>query len=94
MGHHPGRRLGATEASAVVNIEDLPAYQFCDVCPERHFLTVNRDDHGAWSVAYVNYVDFGAVQGLALNNCSTLDEAAARMQAAIKRRERRVKRDL
>lgn len=55
-------------------IEELPAYLHCDDCDERHYLSVNKDIQGKWSIGYVEYATHTAIH--TANSFETIDEAA------------------
>lgn len=76
-----------------MTISDLPYFIDCSECPDRHFLNVVRCADGSWSIAYIEFDHYTPIQGLALNNAATLNEAAARMSAAIERWKRRTEWD-
>lgn len=75
----------------MTSLQDLPVYLYCDIdeCKDRHFVTVNRDVHGKYTIGYVEFTNHTAIGGLALNESDTLEEAVARMQAALVRRKKR-----
>lgn len=68
-----------------MTIDDLPHWIECadEDCEYKHFLTFNRDDNGRWSAGYVEYNTHLAV--CTINNADTLQEAAVRLDASIKR---------
>ena len=68
-----------------MNLDNLPSYLYGDCCKEKHFLTVNRDIQGKWSIGYVDFTNHEAIANLALNDSDTLEEAAQRMTFALKR---------
>lgn len=70
-------------------VETLPHFIICPHCGEKHFLTVNRDVYGQWSIGYVEYADGTILEPLGLNNSTNLNEAAHRMAAALQRYNRR-----
>lgn len=74
---------------AKIKIEDLPPFVKAPCCGNFHYLTLNRCIDGTWSIGYLDFESNDAVQGLALNNSSTVDEALLRMDYAIKRFEKR-----
>jgi len=55
-------------------IEKLPAYIYCDDCPEKHFLTFNRDIQGKWCIAYAEFVQGTAI--FPMNDFTSLETAA------------------
>lgn len=72
-------------------LDNLPAYLYCDdpECWGRHYLTLNRDVHGRWTVAYVEYKDNRAISNLAFNDNKSIYEALARVRAAYDRQAKR-----
>lgn len=72
-----------------MKVDELPNFIICSECDQRHFLTLNRDAFGGWSIAYVDYQETGAIPGLALNGSDSIDEAAVRMEHAIARYNKR-----
>lgn len=66
-------------------LDKLPAYVYGDCCKEKHYLSLNRDITGKWSIGYVEFAEHTAIGGLALNDADTIEEAAVRMEHALER---------
>lgn len=66
-----------------MTINDLPSYLSCQDCGRKHYLSLNKDIHGNWTMAYIEFKDNTAI--LALNNSSSLSEAVQRMHYALER---------
>lgn len=63
----------------MAEIDDLPPYMYCDIeeCKYRHFLTLNKDVQGKWSIGYAAFVtDERGISGLCENRFSSVDDAA------------------
>lgn len=53
------------------------------------YLNFRRQTNGRWAMAYIDYSDGYALDGLCINNADTLREGVIRMNAAIIRFNRR-----
>ena len=85
--------LSASVLGVIINtmslLNDLPSYVYCPDCSNKHFLTLNRDIQGKWTIGYVEFEEGQAISGLALNGSDSVSEACARMGHALERYNRR-----
>ncbi len=61
---------------------DLPAYIHCDDCGERHYLSLNRDVQGRWSIGYVDFAGGEAIHGM--NGFKSINDALKAMKLELK----------
>lgn len=69
-------------------IEELPPYLYCDVdgCFDRHYLTLNRDVQGRWSIGYIAYMPERGIGELCENSFTSINEASRWLSDALKKR--------
>jgi hypothetical protein len=72
----------------MATVDKLPSYVYCDLddCGYRHFLSLNRDVQGKWSIGYVAFTDNGelAIAELCLNGFDSIDSAAREISKRIR----------
>jgi hypothetical protein len=63
-------------------IDKLPPYLYCDDCPNKHYLSLNKDVQGKWSIGYVEYESHQGIY--TANEFRSINEAAKYLLKELK----------